>query len=170
MIFKETDNCLRAIHLKLMKDKCDKIESELESKNQEIRHLSEQLNKNTCSQETQTHGINIEELKKSLSDTSSENMILRLELNSSNQLSEVLQRDLSAKMDELTSLSAENSALNSKIEHLNETFEKTNTQNSKQIARIDSLQAAKNKFKQDFLEAQKERDDYYESWMEFKDK
>lgn len=142
MIYKATDNCLRAIRSKLLEEKCVKLTSELENRDKILKHQSEQLNKDKRSQETQTCGITVDELKKSLLEMSNENVIMRVELNSAN----------------------------SKIEHLNKTFEETKVQYSKLTTRIGSLQTEKNKFKQDFFESQKQRDDNYESWMEVKEK
>ena len=74
MIYKATDNCLRAIRSKLIEEKCVKLTSELENKNVILKNLSEQLNKEKRSQEAQTCGITIDELNKSLSETSSKNI------------------------------------------------------------------------------------------------
>lgn len=135
-----------------------------------LKNLSEQLNKDTRSHETQTCGISIEQLEKSLSDMLSENASLSLELNNTKKIVANMKFDVSAKCDQLTTMSEKNSSLNSKIENLNKTIKEKVEQNSEKILLIDELRTQKNTFKKDLFEAQKQRDDYYESYMLFKNK
>lgn len=128
------------------------------------------MNKDNHDNETQTHGICVEQLENSLSYISNENSFLYVELDSSNKTIESLKRDLEIKKDELKTISEQNLNLNSKVEILMGTIEEAEKNDAATFKRIENLCEEKNKFKYDFIEVSRERDEAAEQIIVLKNK
>lgn len=126
------------------------------------------MNKDKRDTDTQTQGIPLEQLENSLKNVSTENILLRSELDSSKLTIENLKSDLGLKNDELKTTSAQNLSLSSKVETLIKTVEDIENDNVEKKKKIENLFEVKNKFKYDFITISRERDEAAEEIIELK--
>lgn len=100
----KTDYLAVAIQLKELQERHKHVMSEFDRMKLSEKSLMEELKKDKCNSETQTHGVRIEELENDLKTVSSDNTSLHTKLNAFNVMTENLKRDLAAKNEEISKL------------------------------------------------------------------
>lgn len=171
-----------AIQLKELQERHKDAIFELERNKNTIKTLQEELNKEKHDKDTQTHGIKVEELENKVEEL--ENKIKELENSLKNVLREKLslyskleqtnltitklKQDIDVKNEKFKTISVQNVRLNTKINSLVKSVEDAEKINMAKCKRIENLCEEKNKFKQEYIDVSRERDEVTEETFELK--
>lgn len=105
-----------------------------------------------------------------MNDASSITTLLNLELDTSKKTIINLNRNIEEKNNEIESISAQNSTLNSKIDSFVKTVKDAEKNDLEKTKRIENLCEEKNKYKYEYIEILRERDEFAEESLELQNK
>lgn len=95
---------------------------------------------------------------------------MNLELDTSKKTIINLNRNIEEKNNEIETISAQNSTLNSKIDSFVKTVKDAEKTDLEKTTRIENLCEEKNKYKYEYIEISRERDEFAEESFELQNK